>query len=797
MANKKNKYMLIISDLKSAVRSIFRNRVPSAISILGLGIGLGCIIALMALIVHEKSFDKFIPEHKSLYRLVFGNNGHTSYPLSETMAGEFSEVKDYFRFYQINFVQIRNSDNEMVKAEDFSFADPSIFRIMGIDFISGVPAGSVREIAISDEISMKFFGNLSPVGSILPVKFSDGIAELTVTGVYKSFPENSILYPDFIADIKLSEKMFIQFQMSLGEYGTGKPIEFDWSRNEFVSFVVLQKNADPAAVAAKMDKYKEFLGNPDKEKLEFRLQPVADIYLGSGEISASQYLRRGNPEELGYYEAIAFLILFISIANYILLSRAVVSDRGHELGVRKVFGASHGMLRRLVFTESVIIVLLSLIPATFVVDYGIPFINSTLNKTMTGHVFLSPLLWLLLIVVVGFSGTISGWLISINFSRMPALKLISGKKLRPEKSNRWNYSFLVLHFTIYVMLVAGVIAVSKQLKYSISGNKGFNPENILITSLSTEKLQSSFLTISDELKKIPGVINCAGGSYIPPLGYQLPINLAVAEGQKERFDGLIMGEGMVELLGVEVIEGSSFGQYKPGLPEILINETAAKKHKVEAGDKILVFSVRGIVKDFVAHSAHEPVQPMVILQQNPAKMAVIAIKTDGKNDEAVINRMKELYSQISPDELFEMEYLTDQYDLFYARERNQLRIIGVFSLLAAILSVMGLFGISLISISKRRKEIGIRKVNGASIAEVLFMLNTDFVKWVLVSVIISIPASVWLISLWLDRFAYKSGLSWWIFASAAFSAVLIAVLTVSWQSWRAATRNPVEALRYE
>ncbi len=153
---------MILSDLKAAIRSIFRNKVPSAISILGLGIGLGCIIALMALIVHEKSFDKFIPEHRSVYRIVFGNNGHTSYPLSETMAGEFSEVKDYFRFYQINFVQIRNSDNEMVKAEDFGFADPSIFRIMGIDFISGGPAGSVREIAISDEISMKFFGNLSP-----------------------------------------------------------------------------------------------------------------------------------------------------------------------------------------------------------------------------------------------------------------------------------------------------------------------------------------------------------------------------------------------------------------------------------------------------------------------------------------------------------------------------------------------------------------------------------------------------------------------------------------------------------
>ena len=347
------------------------------------------------------------------------------------------------------------------------------------------------------------------------------------------------------------------------------------------------------------------------------------------------------------------------------------------------------------------------------------------------------------------------------------------------------------------MLVAGVISISKQLRYTISGNKGFSPENIMITSLNTDKLQNSFLTISDEIKKMPGVLNCAGGSYIPPLGYQLPINLAVTDGQKERFDGLIMGEGMAELLGIEIIEGSSFGQYKPGLPEILINESAAIKHKVKAGDNILVFKVRGIVRDFNAHSFHEPIQPMVILQQNPAKMGLIAIKTNGKNDDAIIKRMKELYTLISPDEYFEMEYLTDQYDYFYAHEKNQLKIFSVFSLLATILSVMGLFGISLISISKRKKEIGIRKVNGASIAEVLLMLNTDFVKWVLVSFFISVPASVWLISLWLNRFAYKTSLSWWIFTIAGFSAVLIAVLTVSWQSWRATTRNPVEALRYE
>jgi len=204
-----------------------------------------------------------------------------------------------------------------------------------------------------------------------------------------------------------------------------------------------------------------------------------------------------------------------------------------------------------------------------------------------------------------------------------------------------------------------------------------------------------------------------------------------------------------------------------------------------------------VVKDFHAHSLHTLIQPMAILQQNPERMGLIAIKTDGRNDAVVIERLRELFSKISPDEIFEVRRLTDDMNNFYQRERNQAKIIGAFSILAAILSIMGLFGISLIAISRRTKEIGIRKVNGSMVSEILIMLNGDFMKWVLVAIVIAIPVSVYLLSVWLKRFAYKAEMSWWLFALAAITAIFVAVMTVSWQSWRAATRNPVEALRYE
>ncbi len=791
------RFIMISSDFKAAVRSILRNRIPSAISILGLGIGLGCIIVLTALIIHERSFDKFIPDHNTVYRVILGNSSQTQYPLAETMAGEFPEIKDFFRYYQAGSIQIRNSKNEIVRENDLGFADRSLYRILKIEFISGTPAISQGEIAISEESAKKYFGEISPIGEVIHVKFTDGFAALSVSGVYKDFPANSTLHPSMIADIKLSEKMFIQFQKSLGEYGNEQKSTLGWIHSDFYSCLVLQKNADLDKITRSMEKYKEFLTLENKDELHYSLQPVADIYLGSEDITGNYFLRRGNPEDLKYYEAISILILVISIVNYILLARAGISERAHELGTRKVFGASFGNIRKLILVESNLIVILGLIPAVFIIDFGMNFINTTLHKTMTGQVFLNPVLWGLLILIIVFTGTISGWLIGFNYSRIPVLKLITAQNIGSGRPGRWNYSFLVLHVAIYMILVSSVTAVSKQINYSLTGYQGFNPENILVTDLNTDELKNSFQSISEELKKIPGVMNVAGGTFIPPFNAFLPVNLATPDGERIRLDGLIMGEGMPELLGMEVIDGSSFGPYKPGPPEVLLNESAAKEHNVKAGERLLAFNVRGVLRDFHAHSMHSLIRPMVILPQNPERMGLIAIKTDGKNDKAVLKKLRELYSIISPDEIFETRYLTDDLDLFYQSERDQLKIIGAFTLIATILSVMGLFGISLLSISKRFKEIGIRKVNGASINEVLQMLNIEFVKWVLVSAIISIPASIWLISNWMERFAYKTEVSWWIFAVAVFTAVIIAILTVSWQSWRAATRNPVEALRYE
>jgi putative ABC transport system permease protein len=790
---------MIASDIKFSLRSITRNKLQSAISILGLGIGLGCIILLLALILHETSFNKFIPDSKNVYRVVLGQSGLTHYPLAENMKSDFPEVKEYFRYYQTYNMQLRTSKNEKFRDSNFGYADSTIFRTLGITFISGTYSNSASEVAISENTAIKYFGNLSPLGEVLSVKMNNDFIDLTVSGVYKNFPSTSTLCPDYVADIKLSERMYRLFQNFLGDFGNETNTNLNWTNGEFLTFVILDKNADKVNLSLKMEKYRALINSEQLKDAKFSFQPVTDLYLNPDNAGGRSYMRQGNSDELIYYEAISFLILLISAINYILLTRAGTADRLRELGTRKVFGASQETLRKQIILEANLIAVLSLVPAFFVIDYGMTFINNTLNKTLSAEIFTNPFMWLLLLFVVLFTGSISGFLIGYNFSRVSPIMLLSGKSSEYSRSGRWNNSFLIFHFAIYIILVVSVISVSKQIKYSLTGFRGIETENILISYLTSPELKKSFPAICDEIKKIPGVQQAAGSSFIPPMDAMLPINLAVAEGGKIRFDGLIMGEGMTDLLGIEIIDGTSFGMYQQtAAPDVLINETCALEHKIKAGEKFLnVFTVRGIVKDFNAHSMHIQIQPLIILQQNPAKMALLAIKTDGKNDEAVKTRLRELYAEISPDEMLEIRYLKDQVINFYGNEQNQSRIIGAFSILATVLSIMGLFGIALLSIAKRTKEVGIRKVNGASISEVLYLLNKDFVKWVLVSVVIAIPVSVYLMKEWLERFAYKTELSWWIFAIGAISAVIIALLTVSWHSWRAATRNPVEALRYE
>lgn len=786
----------MITNLKMALRGILKNKVQSAISIFGLGIGLGCIMLLTLLYIHENSFDRYIPNHENLYRVIQGDQCQTSYPLGEAIKTETPQVKDFFRYYQTSDVELKTGNNQIVKDKLFAFSDPSIFQCMGIHFKYGVPAQSQSEVAISEKTAKKYFNNSNAEGKILQVRLNEKFVPLTISGVYSDFPSNVTLSPEFIASIDFTAEIFGFEKKMFGQYNSGYEEFKNWDRNAFYTYLQLNKSANPEVVAENIQKYKDLSKDEKRQKMSFSLQPVTDIYMKSNALSSNHFTRLGNEQELAYYVAIAMMVLFIAIINYIFLNKAKIDSRLKELGARKALGASQNSILRQILLESNLVAILSILPAIVVIMAGIPFINNTLNRTLDAGVFSIWKTWPVLIFIVLLAGSFSGLLIGLTVSRKSAVLLLNSKTSNVSRNRNWGNSFLSLHFAIFIVLIVSVFALKKQINYALTNFKAIDPSNILICELNSSELSKQLPFIKNEVDKLPGVISSAGSSFVPPFNNYLPVKLQY-EGEKVAFDGLIMGQGMIHVLGMQMVEGETFGEFNPEQRDVIFNESAALKYKLKAGDIFNGFKVRGIVKDFSAHSLRNLIQPMVIIQQHPEKMRLFAIKTTGTNDAAISQTIQRLFREISPDKLVNMYFLTDQINQFYEREQNQAKLISAFSVLAVILSVMGLLGMAYNTILRKTKEIGIRKVNGAKVSKVLIMLNKDFVKWVAIAFVIATPIAYYAMTKWLENFAYKTNLSWWIFALAGLLALGIALLTVSFQSWKAATKNPVESLRYE
>ena len=629
-------------------------------------------------------------------------------------------------------------------------------------------------------------------------RLNNKFIDFTVCGIFKDFPSNSSLTPRFISHTDLIGEFLGNRKKLLGEYKSeNDEFKTNWERGVCVTYVKINKQANANTVSEQLQNYCDRFEEEKDRKKVFSLQPATDVYLQSSDITDT-YSRRGNANELKYFIAIALFILIIAMVNYIILTKAKMDGRLKELGVKRAFGANALSIRLQMLFEANVVSLLSLIPAIGVVIIGTPFVNSTLGRTLDNQILSDWYTIPLLLLIPLLTGSLSGLFVGIKISNISPILLLNRKISVQPKRKQWSNSFLSLHFAIFIVLLVGALVLKKQINYSLNNFTGINPENVMICELNTPELSQKFGVISDQVKQMPGVISTAGSSFIPPFNWTLPVRLRNPENNETiTFDGLIMGKGMTELLSIEIIEGEPFGEFNESKHEFIFNESAALMYKLKAGEMFNGFFIKGIVKDFTAHNMHESINPMVIMQQRPNKMRLFAIKTSGETDEQLKAGISKLFKEISPDKIVSIYTLKDQITRFYVKEQNQAKLISAFSILAIILSVMGLLGMVMNTVSRKTKEIGIRKVNGAKVSEILTMLNKDYIKWVAIAFIIATPIAYYLMQKWLENFAYKTTLSWWIFALAGLLALGIALVTVSLQSWRVANKNPIEALRYE
>ncbi|MCF8380071.1 MAG: ABC transporter permease [Bacteroidales bacterium] len=785
-------------NLKIALRSILNSKVQSLVSILGLGIGLGSIILISLLYMHEISFDKYIPDNNQVYRIIHGSNSSTPFPLGETVKNDIPSVDDFFRYHQSGDFEIRLDGKEIIEEDRFACADASVYNCLGIDFIIGKASESYNEVAISEKMALKYFSDGDALNKTIETRLNNEFIKLIVCGIYKDLPSNASLAPNFISHTDLIDEFLGTRKKLFGEYASeDENFRTNWERDICITYITINGKANPKDVTEKLQKYQDRFETESKKELAFSLQPSTDVYLHSEEIS-DLYSRRGNANELKYFVAIALFILIIAIFNYIFLTRAKMAERLKELGVKRALGASTASIRKQMLVESNIISILSLIPAIFVVMLGMPFVNSTLGRNLDSQILS---LWYtipLLALIPLLTGTFSGLVVGVKISRISPILLLNNKSFTIPKNKQWSNSFLSLHFAVFIILIVGVFVLRKQINYSLNNFTAINPKNVLICELNTPELSQKYDVIDNYVKTIPGVTGTAGSSFIPPFNWTLPIRLLNPENNETIvFDGLIMGKGMMELLNIELLDGDYFGEFGEGQAGFIFNESAASEYNLKVGEIFNGFYILGIVKDFTAHSMHKLINPMVIIQQHPDKMSLFAIKTTGETDEEIKAGISKLFKEISPDKMVSIYTLQEQINQFYVREQNQAKLISAFSILAIALTIMGLFAMVLNTVSGKTKEIGIRRVNGATVSEIVLMLNKDFLKWVALAFIVASPFAWYIMNKWLENFAYKTTLSWWIFALAGFLAFFIALITVSWHTFNAARRNPVEALRYE
>ncbi len=786
-------------NVKAAFRSIRKSKLQSIICIAGIGVGMGSVILVGLLAIHEHSFDRYIPGYKNVFRVIYGNDIHTSYPLVDKAKEEIPAVVNGFRFLRTGDgeIEFRERNNEISMESGFGFADTEIFDCLGLTFRQGRAAKEKYEIAISEDMAKKHFGEAFPIGETMDFNINNEFRQLIITGVYKNIPSNSSIDASYIANIRLSEELSGSNSQMLGYYGGPEFDYLGWDNTVFASYIVLNDKESATDVGAILDSYKEYISNEESTESTYSLQPVEDIYLGSGDLNGNTYARGGNPNDLYYYLTISLLIFVISLINFIVLTRARTDIRAGEMGTKKAMGARPGQIRSQIVTESFLMITLGTVPAILLIILGIPFINKTLGQNIDLSVFIRPETWMAILFIFAATGLISGFFIGQRLSAVPIPILLKGDTSIKRKNHGWGNSVLTVHFFIFILLTASVITLEKQISFALKNYSALNPENILIYELNTSELSAKYDVLKTEIEKVPGTVKVAGSSFIPPFNMFLPIRLASPEGEQIQFDGLIMGEGMADLLGMEFIWGKDFGEFQEGVNNVIFNESAVKEYHITEGENFLSFNIKGVVKDFNAHSLHSLIQPMVIIQQHPERCSLIAIKTDGKNDKAIIATMKGLLKEMTPGQYVTGYYLTDQINGFYQNEERQSKLVKAFALLAIILSIMGLFGMVVNTTSRKTKEIGIRKVNGAKISELIVMLNMGFIKWIALAFVIATPVTWYIMHRWMESFAYRTALSWWIFALTGLLALAIAIITVSWHSWRTATRNPVEALRYE
>ena len=801
--------------IKTAFRSLVKNKTFSFINILGLTLGTLCCLYIVLYVADQYNYDKHHRDTKDIYRLttfwtVQGektNWATVTAPVAPAMQQDFAEVKQYTRLVPtlgVNRHLLRYKESSFYE-KDAIYADPGFFDVFTYHFTNGQATNALANpysAVLLKSTADKLFGKEDPIGKIISIDNVYGKSDFTVTAVVDESLGKSHIH----ANIFLS--------MNSGGLGGMVRKSNSWAANNFViSYVKLQPNTNVAALEKKLPAFLNKYGQKQLKNLgmqkELHLEPVTAVHTTPG-YKGLELSKPVNPFFLYILLFIAGLIQVIACINFMNLSTARAAKRAKEVGVRKVLGAGRKELVKQFLGESLLLSLLGVAIAVPLLVLSLPF----LNRITAAQIDLSYLtdyrLWLLLGGLVFITGLVAGSYPAFYLSAFRAIKVLKGNFTSHISAAGIRRSLVVFQFVLSIGLITGIIVIYSQLNYIKSKDLGFEKDQQLIFSFHTGEALDKMPVFMTDLRQLADVKAVSRMNNLPGqlLLNDLPVFLSGGNTATAPDAGLIFSdEYFARAMGVKLISGRDFRPADSG--KVIINETLAQKlglqpqsapgtvlHAENSDGMPFTFEIAGVMKDFHYNSLHEQVIPLFLVYSQEVGTEIV-VKSSSKNYTALLNQIEKIWRKDIPGVPFDYSFLDEQVQKQYEADISLSRIITSFTLMAILISCLGLFGLAAFSAEQRSKEIGIRKVLGASVPDLAQLLSKDFLKLVMAAFVIAIPIAWWAMHQWLQAFAYRVTISWWMFALAGAVALLIALVTVSFQAIKAAVANPVRSLKAE
>lgn len=793
---------MIKNYFKIAWRNLLKNKSSFFINTVGLATGLTCVILIFLWVQDELSMDKFHKNNARLYQVLEVSKANdkievgiaTQGLLAETMANDFPEVEAATTFFSLvnegYFFNLKTSQNKIIKGGGI-FADEKFFEMFSYKLIEGQASQVLKNkesAVISKMLAIKLFGsNANPVGKSFEWEILGKKVVAQVSGVFEDVPARSTQQFDLV----LTKASLFEFLPNFKE----------WYNEGPNTFLLLKKGTEVATFNQKIKRIVQKYSNDDRFTIFVRPYSMAYLY-GNYENGVQSGGRIGYVK---LFSVIGLFILLIACINFINLSTATASKREREIGVKKAVGSTRKQLIFQFLLESIMTVAVSLLLAVLLVWLLTPQFNVITGKSLSLHPNAINIFYLLIAAIV--TGILSGYYPAIYLSGISAISVLKGKRKTSFSEMFARKGLVVFQFVISLCLIVSVLAIYGQVQFIQTMNLGYDRDNVVYIDKEGSLMETSE-SFLNEARGLPGILSASAingaiaqaGDNSTTSGIEWPgkhsDQLVVFAIKTVDFD-------LTETLGITMAEGRSFSrQFGAEDKSLVFNETAIKAMGIQnpIGKTVSMWgaerTIIGVTKDFFANSIHDKIPP-VVMRYAPSKTLSFVMKIKHGREKETLSQLGKLYAKFNPGYTFKYNFMDEKYQVLYAAEQRVATLSKYFAGLAILISCFGLFGLALFNAKLRTKEIGVRKVLGASVSRVVYMLSGDFLKLAVMAVVIAFPLSWWALHQWLDQYAYKTGLSIYIFLWAFIGIMVLTLLTVGYQAIKAAIANPVKSLRTE